>query len=424
MKIALVHLNIYQDASLGYQLGLASIASVLLANSIETKYFVLNDLDASDIKEYNPDVLGFYSIETQAKYINNIVKEFPNAYTIVGGPYTTLCPNSIYELDVDAIFRGEGELQLLKFIQSNLTDKDLAGFVFKNQKHTLSPRLTETELQSLPVPYRGSYINDMLKHDTVKRWESKARGCIHFNVTRGCPYSCNFCANSVYNELYGPSVIYRNLEQILTEIKIANETFEYGSVVFADDILTIDAKWFDEFMSAYRVEINKAFAFNSRVECLTEQNLKSIQDMPCILLRMGIESANSEVRKSMNRPMPKKDIEETFKMCHNYGVRTCSYNMLGYPGETPESWKETVDLNMRLYEYARSKGTEHLGLLNVFYPYRGTSIGERCYRENWVLPDISTVSPHIECGLTTPWLSKQQIIDISAEWPSVLNTGG
>lgn len=425
MKIAMVYPNRLWNNVTGYQLGLAMLTTILQQAGHDARYFVYyGKQDMQALKDFDPDLLGYYYVEFQTTTIKEIIDEFPTKYHLAGGPYPTLNPECVREIGLNAIFRGEADHALLKFVESGLKDTTIPGFVFRDKANPLGPQLTGAELDKLPVLNREPYTSKLLQFDRIKRWESKHKGAIHFAAGRGCPYSCKFCANNIYNKLWKPAMRYRSPALLIQEIIAVSEQYTFGSVVFADDIVTLDKDWFNEFIDLYINNVkDKTLILNTRVDCITQEQMHQLKAAKCVLLRAGIESGSKKVRELMGRPMDSNDIYKVFCQMIDAGLRTYSYNLIGYPGETIEDWEETFALNAEIDLYASKKKQRHLGMVNVFYPYIGTVIGDECYAKGWVdTSRLEAAHPHSDYILKTPYITEEQIQQACCKWP--FNHGG
>lgn len=80
--------------------------------------------------------------------------------------------------------------------------------------------------------------------------------------------------------------------------------------------------------------------------------------------------------KMMARKMSNKTIIDAFDLYKKYGITTLAVNIIGVPGESKEQIWNTIRLNRRL------KPT--VSAVNIFYPYRGTKLGDFCFDANLV----------------------------------------
>jgi len=70
-------------------------------------------------------------------------------------------------------------------------------------------------------------------------------------------------------------------------------------------------------------------------------------------------------------------IVEAFDLIRKHGIKSASFNMVGIPGETRERFARTIALNRRI--------RPDLVQQTIFYPYRGTELGDLAHREGLVV---------------------------------------
>ena len=103
-----------------------------------------------------------------------------------------------------------------------------------------------------------------------------------------------------------------------------------------------------------------------------------LKEANCIMIAIGIESGDEEVRtKVLQRRMKDQRIIEAFEIVQKHGIAVSSFNMVGIPGETKGLFQKTISLNARI--------KPDIVQQTIFYPYRGTGLGELAYREGYVV---------------------------------------
>jgi len=156
---------------------------------------------------------------------------------------------------------------------------------------------------------------------------------------------------------------------------------KYDSIIdyvwIMDDIFGLDRKWRKEFCEKYKKRVQKKFLVLMRVEMINEDLLIMLKEAGCSKIFFGVESGNETIRtKLMNRRMSNQKIIDAFDLCHKYSLETLAVNIIGMPGESVEMIWDTIHLNRRLRPTASG--------VNIFYPYRGTELGDKCFEDGLV----------------------------------------
>ena len=114
-----------------------------------------------------------------------------------------------------------------------------------------------------------------------------------------------------------------------------------------------------------------------RANVMDEKFVRLLKAAGCYRISIGVESGNDHIRNDvMNRKMSREQIVNAFALAHARGIETMAINMMGLPGETDEMIWDTIRLNRQI------KPT--FSGVNIFYPYRGTKLGDRCFDEGLV----------------------------------------
>ena len=159
-------------------------------------------------------------------------------------------------------------------------------------------------------------------------------------VTRGCPYSCDFCSKPVWgNDYRRPS-----LERVFAEIRDIL-SYGYDRLWIADDSFTLDLKYLRDFCER---KIGKGLSFTwtclSRVDRLDEEIVGLMKDAGCVRVHLGLESGNDDTLRLMGKRVAVADGIEAVRLFRQAGIETAGFFIVGYPGETEESIDETLAL--------------------------------------------------------------------------------
>ncbi len=340
------------------------------------------------VRQENPDLIGFSSTSHMFSIVKQLTSWLKDAKlgapVICGGIHPTIAPEeSLSVAGIDVICRGEGEAPLLELCQKlenkedisdipNLWSKKDDGTIIKN---SLRPILKD--LDSLPFSDRAlfSYPNLFT--------EREGRGT--FMTSRGCPHNCTYCCNQLLRNINGSEgkpIRFRSVDNVIAEIKQVLKDYPFiKSLVFDDDILFLNRNWSEEFAEKYSREIHLPFTCNARADVTDQRLVDLLQKAGCYYVRFGLESGNEEIRyKVLNRRMKNEQIEKAFSMCKRAGFTTLSYNIVGFPDETPSAILDTIKLNASI-----GVDVTHV---TIFQPYPGTKLYELCREQNLLGPKI------------------------------------
>lgn len=372
-----------------YLFQLAALSAFLKSKGHSVRYEELiidGDIKACHLEkikkslvEFSPDLIGFSAYEMSFNWIAQIsdyIKTiFPDAPIIVGGYYPTLSAEEVLSYPaVDIICRGEGEyalIELLNSLENKVIRKDIQNLWFKDEgriiRNSLRPLIDN--LDTLPFVDRQLFTS-----------ENRKGGALEIMASRGCSFDCTNCSNHAFKGIYagkGQYVRYRSVGHVLSEIELCLSKEDFRQIQFEDDMFTLNRKWLLEFCQAYKKNIKKPFFCNIRPESGTPEILSLLKEAGCVHVSIGVESGDEGIRrKVLSRNMPNKVIISAFKNAKNLGLKRKSFNMVGLPHETILSLWRTIWLNLKLAPNAVQT--------SVYYPFKGTVLGDECYSNNWV----------------------------------------
>jgi radical SAM superfamily enzyme YgiQ (UPF0313 family) len=265
-----------------------------------------------ELKAFNPDCIAFtvFSglIGIAGELNERLRKHFDIPY-IWGGPGPTLEPEKCIGF-AEVLCINEGEAVIVEM--ANRLDavedySDIQGTwyrsgdeIVKNENRPLM------ELNDLAMPdwsvERCVYINE----DTVERdYYPEKTKAYSIMTQRGCPFSCHFCIESKYQDMFGRknSLRRKSIDLILDELKWAKENLPIKKVMFYDDVFTVHPRWLDEFLPRYREEIGLPFWCYSYPTTHDRALLDKLKDAGCVAITMGVQSGSERILKEhFNRP--------------------------------------------------------------------------------------------------------------------------
>ena len=190
----------------------------------------------------------------------------------------------------------------------------------------------------------------------------------------GCPYSCTYCINDAYRDLYrdaGGHYLRRySVERIIDELRQLVDNWGVTFFKFHDeDFCLKPMDYFRTLARAYRDQIGIPFTAMANARNVSPEKVKLLKEMNCVSVSVGIEAANEHLRRDiLKRRETREEIVRGVHRLRDAGIRTSGFNMIGIPHETRETILETIELN-------REAGVDCADT-GFFYPLAGTELYE------------------------------------------------
>lgn len=366
------------------------------------------------IKDFRPDLIGVSVIETTYNIGLNLLKATKNQNipTIMGGIHVTFSLDDVINEDcVDMVCAGEGEDALVELANNIGDNKDYSKI--KNLWVKKNGKIIKNGLRPLKnldeLPFQDWDIYEKKRFYKPMGGEIKITGS--FEMDRGCPYSCTFCCNESLNKLYSNKYHRKkSIKRLIDEIKFLKEEYniQYAYIV-AESLLSSKKERLDEFFRSYK-ELNLPFWIESRPDSITEEKVKSLEEIGCESISIGVESGNDELRRNLlNRYVSNEKIVKAFKILKKSKIRTCANNIIGFPTETRKQVFDTIELN-------REIGAKNI-IVNIFSPYRGTRLQRLCVEKGYISKNSLAGDYRCDAVLDMPQLSKTEVLGLQRTFP-------
>jgi len=185
-------------------------------------------------------------------------------------------------------------------------------------------------------------------------------------TSRGCPYTCNWCAKPTFGRRY----TVRSPADVVRELALLKAEVAPDHVWFADDIFGLDVDW----TAALAREVEDAgcrtpFTMQSRVNLMTGPMVEALARAGAREVWLGVESGSQKVLDAMDKGASVEAARAATRTLKAHGVRACWFIQLGYPSETWEDILSTRDL-------IRDEQPDEIGV-SVAYPLPGTEFHSR-----------------------------------------------
>jgi len=366
-------------------LGLGYLATAVRKNhNVEILDCIKDEIKPENFKDYikdkHFDVIGFQCYTFDLINLKDMLKasKEKGAVTLLGGPHPSVLPKETMDHFgeyVDYCFQGEAEVGFKMLLdtlsgETHVDKRDIPGLVWRDQEDVvLNPRMNVDDLDSLGKP-----AWDLIG---PQNYPEAQHGAFFRNfpiapiiITRGCPYSCTFCAG---NLISGKKLRKRSVKNVLEEIDWLYDSFGIREFHVIDDNFTLDKDFAKDFLRALkskRLNISWSVPNGVRMESLDDELLTLMKETGLYLISLGIESGSDKVLRMMKKGTTTSLVRKTVDKIRRMNIDIAGFFILGFPGETLRDIEETIKFSLELdimranfFTYLPFPGTESYELI-------------------------------------------------------------
>ena len=312
----------------------------------------------------NFDVLGcggvvstYFFYEDFIKAVREKKKDIP---IIVGGtvgvPILEVWENFS---DVNYLVEGDGEeviKQFCKYFENNNEKLNTIPGLYINQngKFKGNPPKVIKNIDKIPFlnydeidyEYYIEYLTKWVYRFTPDRsvYDSRELRLLPILMSRGCPFLCSFCFH--FNRTHR----YHTVEYVINNIKYLQKKYNVNLFYIIDDLFIFRPKWVMELCDeiiAQKLNVY-FFAGGGKPSLINKEMLLKMKAAGFIRFSYGIESGSQTILDKMKKKTAVKQNYNALKMADEVGIPAFANMMLGHPGETEETIKETTDFLKKL----------------------------------------------------------------------------
>lgn len=366
----------------------------------------------SKLSEFAPNLVAFSVVEPTydlALSLAVYVKQ-QGISTVFGGveaifDYENMINNDL----IDMVCIGEGEIAFPELCRRLSQKEDYWNthnfFIKKDSKVYRNPLTLIKDLNEL-APLDVSLYE---KERFYRPMAGKIYRMMPVEFSRGCPFSCSYCADALLAERFsgeGKWLRFKSIDSVIDEMKYYISEFKVNYFYFVSEtFLAISNKRFDEFIDKYS-SIKVPFWFNTRPETITSERIEKLKKIGFHRASIGIEHGNELFRKKMlNRNVSNATILRAIAIMNDMDVSYSVNNIIGFPDETRELVFDTIEIN-------RPVKSNSIGCY-IFSPYRGTKLRQYCVERKYIEPDVMVPDLNFESALSMPSMSKKEIAGLA-----------
>lgn len=394
-------------------ISLALSGAVLEKEGMECKLTdcIVEDVDLKKLQAlvgaFKPDLVVLNtatpSIRGDLVVGDDLKKIWPSVKVAAIGIHVTAMPEDSFKMarGLDYIVSGEPEYtirELAQKIKARAPIDDVRGIICLDRGKVVAkpPRPYITNLDELPFP--AWHLIDKTKY----QMPFLNRPFFLIATGRGCPYKCTFCADCAY---YGKKLRLRTAKNIADELEWAGRVHGVVDFLFWSESFTINRQFAKDVADEiYRRKLKIHWVCNSRVDNVDEELLTKIKRAGCWMIGYGVESGNQQILDSVKKGITVEQTIRAVKMSKKAGLDVTAHCVLGFPGETEATIRETIQLVKKLpVDFAQ------------FYcsvPFPGSELYQQALESGWVNTDNWERYEQNFSVLDMPGLSSEQVMQL------------
>ena len=342
------------------------------------------------MRAYRYDVVAIGSIVTHYKWVKwfvNLTKSYnPDCKVIVGNSVGSSIPEVVFaHTKADIVIKGEGDVTIVEVLTRLRDGKPLGemvepptivehhngdlppsykaigveGIVFRGRNGVplnTGARKAVKDINTLPFPDWDLFdVEEYIKcgHHRARhttRFPKEEAVIFPVNTARGCVFKCTFCHYVFWNDPYR----HRSAASVIAEIRRNQEKYGANYIDFWDELsfhkIGPTEKFLDEMIKA-----NLGIHFN----CAVRSDLLGRDDIPhedrirvaakfreagALALGFSLESGDDGILEAMNKRVKSTYFDEQVRVLRQVGLVADTSLVIGYPQETPETIKKTMDM--------------------------------------------------------------------------------
>lgn len=322
------------------------------------------------IKAFQPDVVGISAVVSTAyKYVKqlslDIKQHSPGTLIVVGGNLASAGELLLRRTGADLCVPGEGELVFLNILTRARTThkpadfKDIPGMVLLDEDGALVNTGDEEQLspeQAWDYDWDdidragliGHYITPIHDETGEPRWPYRqdrrayephrlGKRLAVLNCVKGCVARCTFCHRNQKGIRHLP------VASVMERLDLLMERYNVGFCYMGAETFGADKRWLEDFLTEIIKRDILWSAGGVRANTLTPDWIKRMKAAGCVNLSYGNETGSARMLAIMEKKVSPEQNYQAMRNAIEAGFPTGMQFVLGMPGETEDTVRETID---------------------------------------------------------------------------------
>ena len=350
------------------------------------------------VTEFRPDLVGITANTPQVKQAwrtAEAIKEVHDIPVVLGGPHVSVESEDLdfeslqsrrWTLLFAARARKRGWRSVGNWRRGSATRRITAPTAFSirpwdcgsvqgisyrttdGQVHRNAARPPIADLDGLPWPAYDLFKMD--RYTSLQPATDAVDGARSFSMmtSRGCPYRCTFCSQSIMPVKWRA----RSAENVLEEWRHLVRDRGAQEIGVLDDSANIRMNRLLELSDLLVADklhhVPWIFVNGIRANLATMELLAKMKTAGLLRTAFGVETGDPEMLQSIDKRINHDTIRQAFRNAKAVGLETIGFFIIGLPGDTRERMQRTIDFAIELDPLIAN--------FSMMTPYPGTRVYE------------------------------------------------
>ena len=307
----------------------------------------------------------------------SLCRAFSDATIVVGGAGFSIFPEAALRyLEADLGICGEGEVAFTTLLSALERGDDLMAIpgLCRPGAGVQMGCAVRAGLETLPLPDPSLWSVSPGAGEEI--W-------IPFQTRRGCPIRCSYCSTPA---LEGTRIRKHPIDAVVQGIA-RHVAAGFDRFHFVDNTFNLPPKYAKDLcvaLCAAGLEIHwRSILYPGSVD---EELVRKMAEAGCVEVSLGFESGCPAILRKLNKTYDPAQVRAASELLRNYGISQIGFLLLGGPGETKESVRESL-------AFADSLKLDMLKLTTGIRIYPGTAVEKAAREEGMIVEGDDLLFP-------------------------------
>lgn len=367
------------------------------ATMLETRGFEVHILDCQirdmdiqqvldSVAQINPDVvisrISLPSFTEDVGILSQLKSLLPTTIFVGWGTIATVYPErALSEGRLDAVIRDDFEFTVEELVTALASNNSLQGVngiscgsspVVHNLRKTQARSLDDLPLPAYHLMDMDAYIIKESKFQ--KGVQNRKTRFFSVYSSRGCPFPCIYCP---YPLGFGDKIRSRSPVKAVDEIEHLVTKYGITDILFRDQVWSMDVQRSIEICDEI---LNRGLKIRwtceTRPDRFTKELAMKMKHSGCARVDFGVETGDSSLFRIGKPSCTLDDVEESFRIAKEAGIRRGMLLIVGLPGESWKTVKNTGNFIKRV-----KPDVVHM---SVITPYPSTPLHDLAVKNGWI----------------------------------------